>query len=277
VKVGSPSLIHIELCASRHLRQFAVYSRRYAQAPDFRAASLQIRRARAGELGNQLSLTPYSGSLAVATRLLECCQLRVQDVDFAANQIVVRSGKDDKDGVTMLPGLVKSALARHLEIVREQHRRDLQDGAGWVELPMALMRKYPNAGREWAWHGSSRRRACMWTAQPVRSAGTTCTVTVLQRLVKAAVRRAGIAKAGYSAHPPSFLRDTSARRQPRHPYRSRIAGSPRRHDDADLYPRTGPRARRRTEPGRSHARRMRRRTTCRCCGSGIADRIGRRV
>jgi hypothetical protein len=151
VKVGSPSLIHIELCASRHLRQFAVYSRRYAQAPDFRAASLQIRRARAGELGNQLSLTPYSGSLAVATRLLECCQLRVQDVDFAANQIVVRSGKDDKDGVTMLPGLVKSALARHLEIVREQHRRDLQDGAGWVELPMALMRKYPNAGREWAW------------------------------------------------------------------------------------------------------------------------------
>jgi integrase len=85
-------------------------------------------------------------------RLLECCQPRVQDVDFGANQIVVRSGKGDKDRVTMLPAAVKAALARHLETVQAQHRRHLQYGAGWVELPTALNRKYPNAGREWAWH-----------------------------------------------------------------------------------------------------------------------------
>jgi site-specific recombinase XerD len=72
-------------------------------------------------------------------------------VDFAANQIVVRSGEGDKDRVTMLPAAVKSALARHLETVRAQHQRDLQYGAGWVELPTALALKYPNAGREWAW------------------------------------------------------------------------------------------------------------------------------
>ncbi len=83
-------------------------------------------------------------------RLLECCRLRVQDVDFASNQILVRAGKGDKDRVTMLPEAVKPDLARHLERVRGQHRRDLQQGAGWVELPMALARKYPNAGREWA-------------------------------------------------------------------------------------------------------------------------------
>jgi site-specific recombinase XerD len=37
-------------------------------------------------------------------RVLECCRLRVQDIDFAPNQILVRGGKGDKDRVTMLPG-----------------------------------------------------------------------------------------------------------------------------------------------------------------------------
>src|SRR5206468_11329359 len=57
-------------------------------------------------------------------RLLECCRLRVQDVDFASNQIVVRGGKGDKDRMTMLPAVIKPDLARHLESVREQYRRD---------------------------------------------------------------------------------------------------------------------------------------------------------
>jgi integron integrase len=84
-------------------------------------------------------------------RVLECCRLRVQDVDFAANQLIVRSGKGDKDRVTMLPAVAKGDLARHLRAVRVQHERDLAVGAGWVELPSALGRKYPNAGREWVW------------------------------------------------------------------------------------------------------------------------------
>jgi hypothetical protein len=61
------------------------------------------------------------------------------------------SRRTDKDCVTMLPAAVKPHLARHLEGVREQHRCDLVAGAGWVELPTALARKYPNAGREWVW------------------------------------------------------------------------------------------------------------------------------
>lgn len=84
-------------------------------------------------------------------RVLECCRLRVQDVDFTANQIVVRGGKGDKDRVTMLPAITKADLGRHLAAVRVQHRDDLAAGAGWVALPTALLRKYPNAGREWVW------------------------------------------------------------------------------------------------------------------------------
>jgi integron integrase len=84
-------------------------------------------------------------------RLLECCRLRVQDVDLAANQITVRDGKGGKDRMTMLPTAVKADLARHIELARKQHASDVAHGAGWVELPWALGRKYPNAGREWGW------------------------------------------------------------------------------------------------------------------------------
>lgn len=84
-------------------------------------------------------------------RVLECCRLRVKDVDFASKQIIVRNGKGDKDRVTLLPGVASSDLARHLEAVHIQHQRDVGRGAGWVELPGALGRKYPNAGREWGW------------------------------------------------------------------------------------------------------------------------------
>jgi hypothetical protein len=51
----------------------------------------------------------------------------------------------------MLPTAVKTPLIAHMDHVRAQHQADLRRGAGWVELPGALLRKYPNAGREWAW------------------------------------------------------------------------------------------------------------------------------
>ncbi len=127
-------------------------------------------------------------------RLLECCRLRAQDIDFAANQIVVRGAKGDKDRVTVLPAVIKADLARHLERVRQQHQRDLQHGAGWVELPMALDRKYPNAGREWVWQWvfpATRFYRHRVTGQLRRHH---LHESVLQRIVKDAVRRAGIAK-----------------------------------------------------------------------------------
>jgi len=71
-------------------------------------------------------------------RVLECCRLRVQDIDFATNQVVVRGGKGDKDRVTMLPATAKADLERHLEAVHAQYYRDVAAGAGWVELPTTL-------------------------------------------------------------------------------------------------------------------------------------------
>jgi len=127
-------------------------------------------------------------------RLLECCHLRVKDIDFATNQIVIRDGKGRKDRVTMLPAAVKAALIAHLERAREQHQADLRRGAGWVELPNALTRKYPNAGRDWGWQWvfpATRFYVERLTGQRRRHH---LHESVLQRAVKDAVRGAGIAK-----------------------------------------------------------------------------------
>ncbi|MFA5137906.1 MAG: integron integrase [Elusimicrobiota bacterium] len=84
-------------------------------------------------------------------RLLECCSLRVKDIDFSQNQILVRGGKGDKDRYTMLPGSAREPLLKHLERVKRQHQEDLAHGLGNVLLPGALARKYPTAGKEWGW------------------------------------------------------------------------------------------------------------------------------
>jgi integron integrase len=84
-------------------------------------------------------------------RLLECLRLRVKDVDFAQNLIVVRDGKGDKDRVTVLPQSAIPPLQEQLQRAGHRHNRDLEEGFGAVYLPGALACKYPNAGRDWAW------------------------------------------------------------------------------------------------------------------------------
>ena len=127
-------------------------------------------------------------------RLLECACLRVKDVDFARNQLTVRGGKGDKDRMTMLPAVVKTELARHLELAKQQHEADLRHGAGWVELPSALSRKYPNAGREWPWQWvfpATRIYVERATGQRRRHH---LHESVLQRAVREALHRAAIPK-----------------------------------------------------------------------------------
>jgi integron integrase len=125
-------------------------------------------------------------------RLMECLQLRVKDIDFVGNQIVVRAGKGNKDRHTMLPAAVKEPLAKHLEIIKQQHQRDLDRGLGRVALPNALERKYPNADKEWGWQwvfpGSSHYTDRL-TGERRRHHQDE---SVLQKVVKGAVRKAGI-------------------------------------------------------------------------------------
>jgi integron integrase len=84
-------------------------------------------------------------------RLMECCRVRIKDIDFSRNEVAVRSGKRNKDRYTMLPNAVRDLLIQHLRGVKSQHDEDLKNGLGRVALPNALDRKYPNAGKEWGW------------------------------------------------------------------------------------------------------------------------------
>jgi integron integrase len=84
-------------------------------------------------------------------RLMECVRLRVKDVDFAYARIIVRDAKGGKDRVTMLPVNLAAALQRHLAKVKAQHKEDLEDGFGEVQLPHALERKHKAAAKSWPW------------------------------------------------------------------------------------------------------------------------------
>ena len=84
-------------------------------------------------------------------RLMECVRLRVKDVDFAHNQILVRDGKGQKDRVTVLPQRFQQALREQLARAKEQHDNDLAQSFGAVYLWPALERKYSKAVREWIW------------------------------------------------------------------------------------------------------------------------------
>ena len=84
-------------------------------------------------------------------RLMELARLRAKDVDMDLNTLTVRSGKGDKDRTTILPAAVKDQLKNHLIEVKKLHESDLSNGHGEVSLPDALNRKYPHAGKEWAW------------------------------------------------------------------------------------------------------------------------------
>jgi integron integrase len=129
-------------------------------------------------------------------RLQECCTLRVKDIDFDYHQIVVRDGKGNKDRFTILPNSLLMPLRDHLIRVKALHEKDLSEGYGRVALPYALEIKYPKATREWGWQyvfPSAKR-------SPDRETGVVCRFhtsgSVLQKAVKRALRRAGIAKRG---------------------------------------------------------------------------------
>ena len=127
-------------------------------------------------------------------RIMEALRLRVKDVDFARREILVREGKGFKDRATRLPVGLVQPLKSHLEKVKVLHGQDLRAGYGVVFMPMALDRKYPNAGKEWGWQYVFP--SVKLSVDP-RSEGVRrhhADEKTIQRAVKKAVNAAGITK-----------------------------------------------------------------------------------
>jgi integron integrase len=127
-------------------------------------------------------------------RINEALRLRVKDVDFGMQQIIVRSGKGNKDRTTLLPDSLIEPLTLQMESCLAQHRKDLAQGHGEVYMPTALNRKFPSAGREPAWQYlfpaaklSMDPRSDVLRRHHLLDRG-------VQRAIGAAIREAGIYK-----------------------------------------------------------------------------------
>ncbi len=127
-------------------------------------------------------------------RVLECCRLRVKDLDLERLEITVRDGKGRRDRRTMLPQALVDSLRRQLAAAKRMHDRDLLAGAGSVALPDALARKYPRAPWEWGWQWAfPATRLYRDRALGIRRRHH-LHESALQRAVREAARRAGITR-----------------------------------------------------------------------------------
>lgn len=127
-------------------------------------------------------------------RLTECLCLRVQDIDIARREILVRDGKGAKDRVTMLAESARERLQEHLERIKAIHERDLAEGWGRVVLPGAINRKYPNAAKEWRWQWVFPQEKRWRNATSGEEGRHHLDESLVQRAVREAVAKAGLTK-----------------------------------------------------------------------------------
>ncbi|OIQ87815.1 tyrosine recombinase XerC [mine drainage metagenome] len=93
------------------------------------------------------------GNLLYGTgmRLMEGLRLRIKDVDFERQVLLVRQSKGGKDRVVMLPRTLHDALEAQVARARAVWARDRDVGAAGVKVPDALSVKYPSLGCRWGW------------------------------------------------------------------------------------------------------------------------------
>jgi len=140
-------------------------------------------------------------------RIMESLRLRVKDIDFERNEIVIREGKGAKDRMTMLPQSLVAPLKSHLVRVKELHESDLRDGFGDVFMPNALARKYPNAGRQWIWAAPAYPYA-----RGIRtSVCSTIRFSVRSHIQGSAFVALGTASRGRAGHSTLHARSSAAR------------------------------------------------------------------
>lgn len=125
-----------------------------------------------------LSGTPWLMAMLLygaGLRLMECCRLRVKDLDLSRNQILVRGGKGDKDRYTTLPTAARQSLAHHLQCAKSQHEEDLRKGLDVSSCPTPLNASIHMQTRSGVGSGCSRRRAITSIGTQERDTGTIST------------------------------------------------------------------------------------------------------
>ena len=161
-----------------------------------RIPSVLTRDEVAGVLAQMEGVTALIARLLYGTgmRLMEGMRLRVKDVDFERNVIIVRDAKGGKDRVVMLPRSLAPALRLQLLAARSQWEADRQAQRGGVETPHALEQKYPKVGYTWAWFWLFPSPALSVDPRTGVERRHHLYEDRVQRALKRAVAQAGIAK-----------------------------------------------------------------------------------
>jgi integron integrase len=126
-------------------------------------------------------------------RLLECMTLRVKDVDCDRREVIVRNGKGGKDRRTPLAETCLPLIRQFLARQQTQFDRDRLRDIRTTGISAALLRKYPNADREWLWRYVFTARRTLVDEMNVRRRHHVHE-SMVQRTFRAAVAAAQIPK-----------------------------------------------------------------------------------
>lgn len=131
-------------------------------------------------------------------RLMECVRLRIQDIDFDYQQIMVRNGKGFKDRIVPLPTRFIAALHMQIKEVQVIHQADLALNIDGVYLPYALERKYPDAGKELKWQFLFPSTRIATDQRSGKTRRHHLHETSLQKAIRSAGKRSGVNKRVHS-------------------------------------------------------------------------------
>ena len=128
-------------------------------------------------------------------RLSECMSLRIKDIDFDLNEIIVRAGKGNNDRRTLLPLLLRTQLKRQIEKAKIKLEENFMvKGFTGASIPEALERKYLNAPKELPWQYIFPSRKPAIDPRSGKLKQHYRHESFLQKAVKNAIRRTQVTK-----------------------------------------------------------------------------------
>ena len=129
----------------------------------------------------------------------EALRLRLKDIDFDYQHLLIRDAKGDKDRITLMPESLITKIKDQIDQRLILHNADLKKGLGDTVLPYALAEKYKNASKEFGWQYlfPAERTTVDEKGRKIRHHYHESTVT---KAIKTAIKKSGIEKPTASAH-----------------------------------------------------------------------------
>ncbi len=124
---------------------------------------------------------------------VDCLEIRIKDVDLDRGKLDVRESKHGSARVLDIPQTLIGPLRDQIARARQIHDADLAAGFGEVELPGALARKYPRAGKDFGWQYLFPAQS-RWVAGDGNQGRPHLHVTAVQEAFKQARQAAGVVK-----------------------------------------------------------------------------------